>query len=117
MDEAVMDFREPLKGLNPSLMIESVYLTNRYLFENLTKDAFLLQLQADVKTPNRDQAVGVVFDIVDAIEEATGRPTNALSSAERQAFLAQINTLTRESKAPVDPAKVEAALAELRAMR
>lgn len=110
-----MDFRKRLKELSRPVMVESVYLAGRYLIHGLTRDLFLQQLEADVKTKYRDQSVDVVLGIIDSIEASTGAPVGELSMGRRFELATGLDdVLWEDIEQKADDNRVEDTLAALR---
>ena len=89
--DAAMDSRKRLEGLSRPVLVEVVYLAGRYLTHGLTQDVFLRQLESDVKTKHREQSVGVVLDVIAAIESAEGAPIRDLPMGKRFALAAELD--------------------------
>src|SRR4051794_18784024 len=89
----MVNFDHCLKDLSRPVLIETIYLAGRFLTHQLTWDRFQRQLQADVKTPHRDQSVGAVLDLVREIEREEGTTVASLPIGRRTAYLTELDSL------------------------
>lgn len=113
-----MEFQKHLTNLSRPVMVEAVYLAGRYLTHALTRESFLRQLQADVKSKFHDESVRVVITLVDEIERSLKKPVNELPFAERVSLAAELDdVLWGNIDQQTDDKKIQDALAALRTQR
>src|ERR1700751_3588309 len=112
----MVNFDHCLKDLSRPVLIETIYLAGRFLSHQLTWNGFQRQLQADVKTPHRDQSVGAVLDLVREIERTEGIDIASLPTGRRTAYLTELDKpLWGKVTVPINGAEIENELTALRA--
>jgi hypothetical protein len=113
-----MILRNRLGGLSWPVLVEVAYLAGRYISHGLTWDVFQRQLQSDVRTPHRRQAIDIVRSIIGDIETAEQTDIHSLPPERRLAYLSSLDDLVRKkTRFSAENDEVEATLADLRATR
>ncbi|HEY0837581.1 MAG TPA: hypothetical protein VGE72_26945 [Azospirillum sp.] len=98
------------------LLVEAVYLARRLLTHRIERESFLKQLKADTAMPEREQAVGAVLGLVDAMESEAGLSIEKIADDRREPVLQTLGKLfwDRVETKDASPERAEELLRKVR---